>query len=62
MANPSCVSTIERQLKHVPGVVDAIVKFASGRIEVEHDPALASVETLEQSVAKAGYRAKATAF
>lgn len=59
---PSCVSTIERQLKQVPGVVNAIVKFASGRIEIDHDAAVASVATLEQSVAKAGYKAKAAAF
>lgn len=59
---PSCVATIEKQLKHVPGVVSAAVKFGSGRIEVVHDPAVASVTTLEESVAKAGYKAKAAAF
>ncbi|HLU82099.1 MAG TPA: heavy metal-associated domain-containing protein [Trueperaceae bacterium] len=59
---PSCVSTIERQLKHLPGVVNAVVKFASGRIEVQHDPAVASVAALEQSVARAGYKARAAAF
>jgi copper chaperone CopZ len=59
---PSCVSTIERQLRHVPGVVSATVKFASGRIDVEHDPVRASVETLEDAVARAGYTAKAAAF
>lgn len=59
---PSCVSTIERQLRHVPGVVSAIVKFASGRIDVEHDAAVASVSTLEEAVARAGYTAKAAAF
>jgi copper chaperone CopZ len=59
---PSCVSTIERQLRHVPGVVSAVVKFASGRIDVEHDAATASVATLEDAVARAGYRATAAAF
>ncbi|HET8986382.1 MAG TPA: heavy metal-associated domain-containing protein [Trueperaceae bacterium] len=59
---PSCVSTIERQLRRVPGVVSAVVKFASGRIDVEHDAALVSVTTLEDAVARAGYTAKSAAF
>lgn len=59
---PSCVSTIERQLRHVPGVANAVVKFASGRIEVEHDASLATVALLEETVARAGYKAKAAAF
>jgi len=59
---PSCVSTIERQLRHVPGVVSAVVKFASGRIDIEHDAEVASVTALEESVARAGYKAKAAAF
>lgn len=59
---PSCVSTIERQLRHVPGVVSAAVKFASGRIDVEHDADLVSVTQLEETVARAGYKAKAAAY
>ena len=56
---PSCVATIERQLKHLPGVTSATVKFASGRIDVEHDAAMTSVAELEQAIQRAGYRAKA---
>lgn len=56
---PSCVATIERQLKRLPGVTNATVKFASGRIDIEHDLAQVSVADLEQAVGRAGYSAKA---
>ncbi len=36
--------------------------FASARIEVTHDPAVASVEDLVAAVAKAGYTARPSAF
>lgn len=59
---PSCVATIEKQLGRVPGVKTAKVHFASGRINVEHDAAVANVAILEEAIAKAGYKAKVAAF
>ncbi len=59
---PSCVPKIESALRALPGVTTAEVKFASGRIEVEHDPALTDVDALVHSIAKTGYTAKPSAF
>lgn len=56
---PSCVSTIERQLIRLPGVTSATVKFASGRIDVEHDANRTGVADLVLAVRRAGYRATA---
>lgn len=59
---PSCVSKIEKQVGRLPGVSDVTVHFASARIEVDHDPATASVDDLIAAVAQAGYAARAAAF
>lgn len=58
---PSCVAKIEKQLAAVPGVHDVKVSFATSRIDVNHDPST-TVETLVDQVAKAGYKARASAF
>lgn len=59
---PSCVSKIERALKAVDGVESAEVKFNTGRILVEHDPAKVRTSALIDAVASAGYVAEASAF
>lgn len=59
---PSCVPKIEKALRALPGVETAEVKFASGRIKVQHDPALSDVNALVNSIAKTGYAAKPSAF
>ena len=59
---PSCVPKIETALKALPGVAKAEVKFATGRIEVDHDPALTDVDALVSTIAKSGYTAKPSAF
>lgn len=59
---PSCVPKIEKALMALPGVEKAEVKFASGRIDVAHDPALSDVAALVNSIAKTGYTAKPSAF
>ena len=59
---PSCVPKIEKALLALPGVIKAEVKFSSGRIEVEHDPALSDAAALVNSIAKTGYAAKPSAF
>ncbi len=58
---PSCVTKIEKQVGRLDGVTDVAVRFASGRIEVDHDPAVASVDDLIAEVRRAGYRATAAA-
>ena len=59
---PSCVAKIEKQVGRLDGVDAVKVHFASARIEVDHDPAMASVEDLVAAVDKAGYVAKPSAF
>ncbi len=59
---PSCVGKIEKQVGRLPGVHSVHVKFASSRIEVIHDPAVASVDDLVAAVAKAGYTARPSRF
>ncbi|QBI18819.1 copper chaperone [Egibacter rhizosphaerae] len=59
---PSCVSKIEKRVGRVDGVSNVKVHFASARIEVDHDPDVASVDQLVAAVAKAGYTARPTAF
>ena len=59
---PSCVGRIEKQVGRLKGVEDVKVHFASSRIEVEHDPGVASVDDVVAAVGKAGYKARASAF
>jgi copper chaperone len=59
---PSCVSKIENQVGRLEGVDRVKVHFASARIAVDHDPAVASTDDLVATVAKAGYTARPAAF
>ena len=59
---PSCVAKIEKALQGVTGVESATVHFNTGRIEVEHDPAQATVPQLVDAIRKAGYEAQPSAF
>jgi copper chaperone CopZ len=59
---PSCVGKIEKQVGRLPGVSAVTVRFASARIEVDHDPAVTTVEDVIAAVARAGYQARAVAF
>lgn len=59
---PSCVTKIEKQVGALPGVTQVDVKFASSRIEVDHDAAVTGVDDIVAAVAKAGYKASPSAF
>lgn len=59
---PSCVAKIEKRVGRLRGVSAVTVRFASARIEVDHDPAVASVDDIVAAVAKAGYTARPAAF
>ncbi len=54
---PSCVAAIEKHVGRLPGVERVAVRFASGRVEVDHDPAVATSDAVVRAIAKAGYRA-----
>lgn len=55
---PSCVTTIERTVGRIDGVSAVTVRFASSRIEVEHDTQRVSVDDLVAAVASVGYAAR----
>ncbi len=59
---PSCVSKIEKQVGRIDGVSAVKVHFASARVEIDHDAAVASVDDLVAAVAKAGYASKPATF
>lgn len=59
---PSCVEKIEKQVARLDGVSNVEVKFASSRIEIDHDLTVASVDDLVAAVSKAGYTSTPSAF
>lgn len=59
---PSCVGKIEKRVGRLKGVESVKVHFASSRIEVDHDPDVSSVDDIVAAVAKAGYKARPSAF
>jgi len=59
---PSCVRKIEHGLGRTPGVKHAAVHFATGRIEVVHDPSQVNAQRLADAVAALGYRATPAPF
>lgn len=59
---PSCVVKIEKQLGRLDGVKQVKVHFASSRVEIEHEPEVASVDALVKAVAKAGFASRPSAF
>ena len=58
---PSCVAKIEKALKAVAGVEEAVVHFNTGRIEVQHE-ADVKADDLVQTVRGVGYEAKISPF
>ncbi|HEU4494095.1 MAG TPA: cation-translocating P-type ATPase [Rubrobacteraceae bacterium] len=50
----SCAATVERRVAALPGVRRAVVNFAAGRLDAEHDPGL-GLEEIEKAVRDAGY-------
>jgi len=59
MVCASCVTAVERALGALPGVFAASVNFATFQAQVEFDPAVVSLEQMEQAVAEAGYQVAA---
>ena len=50
----SCAATVEKRVATLPGMHRAVVNFAVGRLDAEHDPGLA-LEEIERAVRDAGY-------
>ena len=50
----SCAATVEKRVATLPGMHRAVVNFAAGRLDAEHDPGL-PLEEIERAVRDAGY-------
>jgi P-type Cu+ transporter len=61
MSCAGCAAAIERSLRKVPGVREAVVNLATGRATVLHDERLAGRRELAKAVRDAGYGVAATA-
>ena len=59
---PSCVAKIEKQVGRLEGVQNVSVKFASGRVEVDHDAAVTTTDEIVAAIDKAGYKSVLSAF
>ena len=59
---PSCVGKIEKQIGRLDGVKGVSVKFASGRVEVAHDPAVISADEVASAITRTGYPATVSPF
>jgi copper chaperone CopZ len=55
----NCVKHVTKALSKVPGVTEPMVDLASGRVELNYDPALSTVGAIAEAVEKAGYPATA---
>lgn len=55
MTCANCVAAVERNAKKVAGVNDAVVNFASEKVLLSYDPAVAQPEAVIERIHKAGY-------
>src|SRR5690606_3708491 len=55
MTCANCVASVERNTKKVAGVSDAVVNFASERVTVTYDPAVARPHEMIARIQRAGY-------
>ena len=59
MTCANCVAAVERNAKKVPGVIEAVVNFASERVTINYDPAQTKSQDLTagiiQRIQRAGY-------
>jgi Cu+-exporting ATPase len=55
MTCAACVAAVERALKRVPGVLDAVVNLATEKAFVRYDPRRVSILDLREAVRGAGY-------
>lgn len=60
MTCASCVRTVERNLKKVPGVIDAQVNLATERATVTFDESQANLDALVRKVGEVGYSVPTT--
>jgi len=52
---PTCASTVERALGTQSGVEAVEVHYATGRVEIEYDPAVADPGDFQTTIESQGY-------
>ena len=55
MTCANCVTAVERNAKKVDGVNDAVVNFASEKLFLSYDPAVAEPQDIVDRIHRAGY-------
>jgi Cu+-exporting ATPase len=60
MTCANCVATVERNAKKVDGVNDAVVNFASEKVALTYDPAVAEPQAVIERIHQAGYEIPTT--
>ncbi|WP_025763321.1 heavy metal translocating P-type ATPase [Dyadobacter tibetensis] len=55
MSCASCAVSVESMLKHTPGVQDANVNYANQSVRIDFDPAIASLDKLDEVLQEIGY-------
>ena len=56
MSCMGCVNSVKNLLSALPGVASVQVDLASGLVVVDHDPARASAEAIQQAIEGGGYQ------
>lgn len=51
-----CVNSVKNMVSALPGVAAVQVDLASGRVEVTHDPAQCTRQTICQAILDGGYQ------
>lgn len=59
---PSCIKKIEKRVGRLKGVTAVEVKFASGKVEVDHNPQVTTTDEIIAAIRKAGYESTLSAF
>ncbi|KYC34947.1 cadmium-transporting ATPase [Scytonema hofmannii PCC 7110] len=52
---PSCAKTIQANLLRIPGIVDASIKFTSGKLTVSYDPGQVEEKFIKARIQELGY-------
>jgi len=55
MSCASCANTVEKAVKKLPGVKDAVVNLVSGIAKVVYDPSVTGMRNIKNAIEKSGY-------
>lgn len=56
MSCMGCVNSVKNLVSALPGVTAVNVDLASGKVEVNHEPALANAQAVRQAIEDGGYQ------